>query len=99
MSQVLIQAGTKLLNALGRHSDLIMQAYINGSVKERDHSPKVLDQQVQLGILWRPEEQRELRLKSAVRPLVGASLHDEPNRTIKEKIGSSMASLKTLTEH
>ena len=55
MSQVLIQAGTKLLNALGRHSDLIMQAYINGSVKERDHSPKVLDQLVQLGVLWRPE--------------------------------------------
>ena len=63
MSQVLLQAGTKLLNALGRHSDLIMKAYINGSVKERDHSSKVLEQLVQLGVLWRPEAQSELRLK------------------------------------
>jgi len=99
MSQVLIQAGTKLLNALGRHSDLIMQAYINGSVKERDHSPKVLDQLVQLGVLWRPEAQSELRLKSAVRTLLEGSLQDERNRTINANIGASLASLKTLTEH
>ena len=99
MSQVLIQAGTKLLNALGRHSDLIMQAYINGSVKERDYSPKVLDQLVQLGVLWRPEAQSELRLKSAVRTLLEGSLQDERNRTINANIGASLASLKTLTEH
>ena len=47
MSQVLIQAGNRLLNALGRHSELIMQAYVNGSVKEADHSRKVLEQLVQ----------------------------------------------------
>ncbi len=63
MSQVLIQAGTKLLNALGRHCELIMQAYVNGTVNERDHSPKVLEQLVQLGVLWRPDPQSELRLK------------------------------------
>ena len=32
MSQALIQTGTRLLNALGKHSDLIMQAYIGGTV-------------------------------------------------------------------
>ncbi|APE05775.1 MULTISPECIES: phosphoenolpyruvate carboxylase [Alteromonas] len=99
MSQVLLQAGTKLLNALGRHSDLIMQAYINGSVKERDHSSKVLEQLVQLGVLWRPEAQSELRLKSAVRTLLEGSLQDERNRTINANVGASLASLKTLTEH
>ncbi|WP_421134074.1 phosphoenolpyruvate carboxylase [Alteromonas sp. A079] len=99
MSQVLLQAGTKLLNALGRHSDLIMHAYINGAVVERDHSPKVLEQLVQLGVLWRPEAQSELRLKSAVRALLEGSLQDERNRTINANIGASLASLKTLTEH
>lgn len=99
MSQVLLQAGTKLLNALGRHSDLIMKAYINGSVKERDHSSKVLEQLVQLGVLWRPEAQSELRLKSAVRTLLEGSLQDERNRTINANVGASLASLKTLTEH
>jgi len=99
MSQVLIQAGTRLLNALGRHSDLIMHAYINGSVAERDFSPKVLEQLVQLGVLWRPDPQSELRLKGAVRTLLEGSLQDERNRTINANIGAALASLKTLAEH
>ena len=88
MSQVLIQAGTKLLNALGRHSELIMQAYINGTVNEQDYSPKILEQLVQLGVLWRPDPQSELRLKSAVRTLLEGSLQDERNRTINANIGA-----------
>lgn len=99
MSQVLIQAGTKLLNALGRHSELIMQAYVNGTVTERDYSPKVLEQLVQLGVLWRPDPQSELRLKGAVRTLLEGSLQDERNRTINANIGAALASLKTLAEH
>ena len=99
MSQVLIDAGAKLLNALGRHSDLIMQAYINGSVKESDHSRKVLDQLVQLGVLWRPDPQSPLRLKNAVRALLEGSLQDERNRTISTNITASLASLRTLAEH
>lgn len=99
MSQVLIQAGNKLLNALGRHSELIMQAYINGTVTEREHSPKVLEQLIQLGVLWRPDPQSELRLKGAVRTLLEGSLQDERNRTINANIGAALASLKTLAEH
>ncbi|MCU7555186.1 phosphoenolpyruvate carboxylase [Alteromonas sp. ASW11-19] len=99
MSQVLIQAGNRLLNALGRHSELIMQAYVNGTVTERDHSPKVLEQLVQLGVLWRPDPDSELRLKSAVRTLLEGSLQDERSRTINANIGASLASLKTLAEH
>ncbi len=99
MSQVLVQAGNRLLNALGRHSELIMQAYVNGTVTERDHSPKVLEQLVQLGVLWRPDPDSQLRLKSAVRTLLEGSLQDERSRTINANIGASLASLKTLAEH
>lgn len=99
MSQPLIQAGTKLLNALSRHSELIMQAYINGVVDEKEHSKKVLDQLVQLGVLWRPDPQSRLRLKNAVRSLLEGSLQDERSRNIDANIGASIASLKTLAEH
>ncbi|MEW9798113.1 phosphoenolpyruvate carboxylase [Alteromonas sp. CYL-A6] len=99
MSQALIQAGTRLLNALGRHSEIIMEAYINGSVVAHEHSPKVLEQLVQLGVLWRPDPDSELRLKGAVRTLLEGSLQDERNRTISANIGAALASLKTLTEH
>ena len=99
MSQVLIQAGTRLLNALGRHSELIMQAYVNGVVDEAAHSKKILEQLVQLGILWRPDPQSALRLKSAVRTLLESGLQDERNRNIDANVGSALASLKTLAEH
>lgn len=99
MSQVLQEAGTRLLNALGRHSDVIMAAYINGSVSERDYSAKVLEQLSQLGVLWRPDPQSDLRLKSAVRSLLEGSLQDERNRTINANIGAAIAGLKTLAAH
>lgn len=93
------QAGVSLLKALSRHSDLIMQTYLSGSLNENEYSPKVIDKLMQLGVLWRPEPDAELRLKQAVRNLLESSLHDERNRQIDANIGSSLASLKTLAQH
>ncbi|MCW8091451.1 phosphoenolpyruvate carboxylase [Alteromonas sp. ASW11-130] len=99
MNQNLRQSGVKFLNALSRHADLIMQVYLTGSLDERDHSPKVIDNLIQLGVLWRPDEEVGLRLKNAVRSLLESSLHDERNRQLDANIGSALASLKTLAQH
>ncbi|NMH59457.1 phosphoenolpyruvate carboxylase [Alteromonas ponticola] len=99
MNQNLRQSGVKFLNALSRHADLIMQVYLTGSLDEREHSPKVIDNLIQLGVLWRPDEEVGLRLKNAVRSLLESSLHDERNRQLDANIGSALASLKTLAQH
>ncbi len=99
MNQNLRQTGVKLLNALSRHADLIMQVYLTGSLDERQHSPKVIDNLIQLGVLWRPDEEVGLRLKNAVRSLLESSLHDERNRQLDANIGSALTSLKTLAQH
>ena len=99
MNQHMHQAGVKLLNALSRHADLIMQVYLSGSLDESQHSPKVVDNLMQLGVLWRPDEDTGLRLKNAVRNLLESSLNDERNRQLDANIGSSLASLKTLAQH
>ncbi|MCW8107800.1 phosphoenolpyruvate carboxylase [Alteromonas ponticola] len=99
MNQNLRQSGVKFLNALSRHADLIMQVYLTGSLDEREHSPKVIDNLIQLGVLWRPDEEVGLRLKNAVRSLLESSLHDERNRQLDANIGSALASLKTLAHH
>lgn len=99
MNQNLYQAGVKLLNALSRHSDVIMRAYLTGSVDTRDVNPKVLEQLVQQGVLWRPEPDAELRLKSAVRNLLEGSLQDERNRQIDTNMSSALAAIKTLAQH
>ena len=90
MNQNLQQAGVKLLNALSRHADLIMQVYMSGTLDASKHNPKVIDNLIQLGILWRPEQDAELRLKNAVRNLLEGSLQDERNRQIDANIGSAL---------
>lgn len=99
MNQNLFQSGVSFLNALSRHADLIMQVYLSGSLDESAHNPKTVDKLIQQGILWRPEGDGEVRLKSAVRNLLEGSLQDERNRQIDANIGSSLASLKTLAQH
>lgn len=99
MNHNLQQAGVTFLNALSRHADLIMQVYLSGSLDEEQHSPKVIDNLIQLGILWRPESDTQLRLKSTVRNMLEGSLHDERNRQIDANIGSALASLITLAQH
>jgi hypothetical protein len=99
MNQHLQQAGITFLNALSRHADLIMQVYLSGALDEAKHSPKIIEKLCHLGILWRPEADTQLRLKSAVRNLLEGSLHDERNRQLDANIASALASLKTLSVH
>ncbi len=99
MNQHLHKAGVKFLNALSRHSELIMQVYLSGSLDERKYNSKIIENLTQLGILWRPESDTQLRLKHAVRSLLEGSLHDERNRQIDANVGSALASLKTLAQH
>ena len=99
MNHNLQQAGVKLLNTLSRHADLIMQVYLNGSLDEASTTPQIIDNLVKAGVLWRPESEAGLRLKSAVRNLLESSLQDERNRQIDANIGSALGSLKTLAGH
>ena len=99
MNSNLKKSGTSLLNALSTHSELVMQAYFGGSIEETDYSPKVIKNLVDLKIMWRPENERGLRLRPALRTLLEESLQDESNRQIDANIGSNLGSLSTLAEH
>jgi hypothetical protein len=99
MNQNIHHAGVKFLNALSRHADVIMQVYLSGALDASKQDPKVIETLVQAGVLWRPEAESELRLKQAIRVMLEGNLHDERNRQIDANIGSSLAGLKTLTQH
>jgi hypothetical protein len=99
MNQNIRHAGVKFLNTLSRHADLIMQVYLSGAIDASKQDSSVVETLVQAGILWRPEAESELRLKQAIRVMLEGNLHDDRNRQIDANIGSSLASLKTLTQH
>lgn len=93
------KSGVSLLNALSTHSELIMQAYFSGSVNEAEYSPKIIQNLIDLKVLWRPESDVELRLRPALRTLLEESLQDENNRQIDANIGNLLATLTTQAEH
>lgn len=95
----LLKTGTTLLNALSNHSELIMQAYFTGNVNEAEYSPKVIQNLIDLKVLWRPEAEVQLRLRPSLRTLLEESLQDEHNRQIDANIGNLLATLTTQAEH
>ena len=92
-------AGVKFLKALAKHSDVIMKAYLSGRVNELDVDAKTLDKLIELGVLWRPEPEQDLRLRSVVRSLLENSLRDERNRQIDANIGSKISAITTIASH
>lgn len=99
MSNNLHQAGVKQLKLLGTHADLIMDAYLAGSVDEDNADKKVVDKLKQAKIFWRPEADQELRLTRNVRAMLEEALSDERNRQIDSNAGSALATIKTLANH
>lgn len=93
------KSGLSLLNALSKHSELIMQAYFSGSVNEAEYSPKIIQNLIDLKVLWRPESDVQLRLRPALRTLLEESLQDENNRQLDANIGNLLITLKTQAEH
>lgn len=99
MSSNLHQAGVKLLRLLGRNAELVMDAYLSGSLDETQQEPALLKKLTDNGILWRPEPDEPLRLSRNVRALLEEGLKDERNRQINANVGSALATIKTLANH
>ncbi|WP_417760766.1 phosphoenolpyruvate carboxylase [Shewanella sp.] len=99
MSNNLHQSGVKLLRLLGRNAELVMDAYLNGSVDEQTLEPATVNKLTENGILWRPEPNEPLRLSRNVRALLEDGLKDERNRQINANVGSALATIKTLAGH
>ncbi|GIU44634.1 phosphoenolpyruvate carboxylase [Shewanella algidipiscicola] len=99
MSSNLHQSGVTLLKLLGRHSELIMDVYLSGSVAEGGDNAAAIDKLRKAEILWRPKPGQDLRLKRSVRALLEETLSDERNRQIDANVGSGLATIKTLASH
>ncbi|KFZ37493.1 phosphoenolpyruvate carboxylase [Shewanella mangrovi] len=99
MSNNLHQSGVKLLRLLGRNAELVMDAYLSGSVDEQALEPSTVTKLTESGILWRPEPNESLRLSRNVRAMLEDGLKDERNRQINANVGSALATIKTVAGH
>lgn len=99
MKSNLHQSGVSFLKQLARHAEIIMQAYLSGSIGDHELDQSVLDKLLKNNILYRPEPRADLRLRRVVRALLEEALRDDRNRQIDANVGSTLSSLKTLAAH
>ena len=98
-SNNLHQAGVRFLKQMARHSDVIMDAYLSGTIADHEADPAVLSKLIKHRILYRPEPEADLRLRSKVRSLLEEVLRDEHNRQIDANVSSVLAAFSTLSAH
>jgi len=99
MSGNLQQAGVRFLRQLGSHAEVIMDAYLAGSLSDQALEPALQERLLKQGILYRPEPGADLHLRRAVRALLEETLRDDRNRQIDANTGSALATFKTLAAH
>lgn len=99
MNGNLHQAGVRFLRQLGNHAEVIMDAYLAGSVTDQTLEPALQERLVKQGILYRPEPGAELHLRRAVRALLEEALKDDRNRQVDANTGGALATFKTLAAH
>ena len=98
-SNNLHQAGVRFLKQIARHSDVIMDTYLSGTIADHEADPAVLNKLIKHRILYRPEPEADLRLRSKVRGLLEEVLRDEHNRQIDANVSSVLAAFSTLSAH
>lgn len=98
-SNNLHQAGVRFLKQMARHSDVIMDAYLSGTIADHEADPGVLNKLIKHRILYRPEPEADLRLRSKFRGLLEEVLRDEHNRQIDANVSSVLATFSTLSAH
>lgn len=98
-SNNLHQAGVRFLKQMARHSDVIMDTYLSGTIADYEADPAVLNKLIKHRILYRPEPEADLRLRSKFRGLLEEVLRDEHNRQIDANVSSVLATFSTLSAH
>lgn len=99
MNDNLHQAGVRFLRQLGQHAELVMDAYLKGSLSDDAIDEGLQERLVRQGVLYRPEPGAGLHLRRAVRGLLEEALRDDRNRQIDANTGAAIAAFKTLAEH
>lgn len=100
MSDEIRKSGVQFLKSLGRHAELILDTYLEGTVPVKyEDNHKAIETLIQQQVLWRPTEYEDLHLTRAIRNMLEQGLKDERNRQLDINMGSAIATIKTLIGH
>ncbi|MEP0175173.1 MAG: hypothetical protein ABJH28_13400 [Paraglaciecola sp.] len=97
-SNPLFDLGKERLELIGKHSEALMQGYLQGHVDETAFTVQALDKLINGRILWRPDEQQPLALRPNVNDLIASLTQDERKRQINSDVGEHLDQIHTRVQ-
>jgi len=91
--------GVTRLNLIGKHSELLMSAYIKGHFDETSINESALDKLVKARILHRPDETQPLSLRPDLNTLIASLTEDERKRQINADVAGQLEQIRTRVKH
>jgi len=91
--------GVARLNLIGKHSEQLMDAYINGHFDETSVNDSALDKLVKARLLHRPDENQPLSLRPDVNSLIASLTEDERKRQINADVAGQLEQIRTRVKH
>jgi len=91
--------GVARLNLIGKHSEQLMHAYINGHFDEVSVNESALDKLVKARLLHRPDENQPLSLRPDVNSLIASLTEDERKRQINADVAGQLEQIRTRVKH
>ena len=92
----LLKTGSERLALLGKHADVLMQAYTRDEVPLESLSDSALRKLLAARILWRPDEQSGVKLAPKVRELIAEMLADETRRHVNADVAETLELIRAL---
>lgn len=91
--------GVARLSLIGKHSEPLMHAYINGHFDETSINDAALDKLVKARVLHRPDESQPLSLRPDVNSLIASLTEDERKRQINADVAGQLEQIRTRVKH
>lgn len=86
----LFAIGAERLALLGKHSKVLMQAYLDGFIDEAALTDKALNSLMAARILWRPDEEQALTLRPLISELIASMVADESRRQVNADVAEKL---------
>lgn len=91
-----LQTGIDQLQLLGRHASSLLQAYSRGQLDEQALPETTVQQLLQARVIWRDDDQGQLRIGHNLRELIAGMIGDEQRRQTHTDVGETLSRLRTL---
>ncbi|RUO32512.1 hypothetical protein [Aliidiomarina soli] len=94
LTSSMLALGTERLALIGKHSSLLMQAYLQGELADNQLSDRAIRKLVQANLIYQPDESRGFLLRPQLADLIASMVTDENRRHINADVADKLETIR-----